>query len=243
MLSDISFYTLGRCVKTKSDWDIINLVDTNRLYYIHSGTVIHSTGKKERLLSPGKLYFFPQNLEFKLIIDDTTKIDHTYFNFCSVPLLSAPDVLEIDLSNHTLLFSAASILLKLAENPEGREELIKSYLNNLLILISEEYEIKTAHNKVINSAIEFIHSNISSKLSVGDMADKFGFEKSVFIKKFKKHAGLTPYQYIKMHRVNAAVTLMNSTNLTASEIAEAVGYADAPSLYHALKANTLRKEL
>jgi len=243
MLSDISFYTFGRCVKTKSDWDITSLVGTNRLYYIHSGTVIHSTGKKERLLSPKKLYFFPQNLKFDLLIDDTTKIDHTYFNFCSVPLLSAPDVIEIDLTAHSLLSPAASVLLSLAESPNRREKLIKSYLNNLLVLISEKHELKIAHNKIINSAIEFIHLNISDKLSVTDMAEKYGFEKSVFIKKFKKHTGVTPYQYIKMHRVNTAVTLMNSTNLTASEIAEAVGYADAPSLYHALKTKALRKEL
>lgn len=238
MFNEISFYTLGRKVKTKDDWDFISLVPTNRLYYIHSGSVLHSSGNKKRVLSAGKMYLFPQNLTFELTLDSTTRIDHTYFNFCSVPLISAPDIIEIDLSEYPLLSSASSTLFMLAEESKKRKKLIKSYLNNLLVLINEEFRINLVRNKVIDNATAFIHANLSEKLSVSDIANNFNFEKSVFIKKFKKHMGVTPYQYIKAHRVNTAVALMNSSSLSAAEIAERVGYADAPSLYHAIKTRT-----
>lgn len=239
MLDQISFHTYGRLVKTKSDWHITSLAGTNRLYYIHSGSVVHTTGSKNRTLQPGKLYVFPQNLSFELLIDDQTCIDHTYFNFCSVPLLSAEDVIEINPAEQPLILSAMQILFKLAEikPPKGTklEVLMRSYLNNLLSLLCDAYPLRVDDDKIVNDAISYIHTHIAEKILIRDLAERCNFEESAFIRKFKRHTGVTPYQYIKTHRICTALSLMDNGTLSTAEIAERVGYADAPSLYHAIK--------
>ena len=239
MLNQISFHTYGRQVKTKSDWHITTLAGTNRLYYIHSGSVVHTTGRTKRVLQPGKLYLFPQNLRFELLLDQQTCIDHTYFNFCSVPLLSSDDVIEVELADHPLIHSAAQVLFDLAEikPPKGTklEVLMRSYLNNLLALLCDAYPFRIDDDKTVNGAIAYIHAHIADKIMVSDLAEMYNFEKSAFIRKFKNHTGVTPYQYIKSHRISTALSLMDSSTLSAAEIAEKVGYADGPSLYHAVK--------
>ena len=46
---------------------------------------------------------------------------------------------------------------------------------------------------------------------------------------------MTPYRYIKFLRVNHAIEFQRSGEYTLEEIAQKVGYADAPTLSHAMK--------
>ena len=52
---------------------------------------------------------------------------------------------------------------------------------------------------------------------------------------FKKIFGITPYQYIIGKKIGLSKKLLENTNLSAKEIANAVGFADAYSFSHQFK--------
>jgi transcriptional regulator GlxA family with amidase domain len=52
------------------------------------------------------------------------------------------------------------------------------------------------------------------------------------------HTGMSPGQVVRRHRVNEAVRLLRTTNLTVDAIARRVGFADQATLYRAVKHTT-----
>ena len=241
-MHSISFSTYGRSIKN-SDWSVSNTMGMNRIYYIHSGSVIYGSGKSSRTLLPGRLYLFPQNLLFELVTETADKLDHTYLDFLSVPVIMMNDFLEIPLDDYPIIKSATKILADLVEaypmwqlpRKEEIHALITSYLNNLLFLINEEFAICTIHDTMINDAMQYMYLHLGSKISITELADKYHLEKNVFIRKFKKYTNTTPYQYLMNLRVNMALSLLQGNQYTLSQAAEMVGYSDATALSHAIK--------
>lgn len=238
MISKVTFIGYGRQVKTK-DWYIAPISGVNRVHCIHSGQVIFRSGDKERIIREGMIYIFPQNLSFELICDETTLVDHTYYDFFSLPAIIMDDVLEIDPDKYPLISAAAKVLVELAgKEAKLYSELARSYMESFLETVNKEVGLELLDNTVISDAVEYIHNNFNKKISISEMAKKYHLEKSVFIRKFKKYTDTTPYQYIKNHRVNYAVSLIKNKGYSLSEIAEMSGYCDQAALSHAVKSTT-----
>ena len=103
MFTNISFSTYGRCVKG-SEWTIMNSLGTNRLYYIHSGNIAARVGGRDLMLEERNLYIFPQNLEFKLFPNDSVSVDHTFYDFWTIPVIKSDDIIQISsLSDYPLI--------------------------------------------------------------------------------------------------------------------------------------------
>ena len=73
------------------------------------------------------------------------------------------------------------------------------------------------------------------EITISEIAAKFHMEQNSFIRRFKKFANVTPYQYLKKVRVNMALALMKGDKYDLHEIARKVGYSDASALSHAIK--------
>lgn len=238
MFNKITFIGYGREVKN-SDWYIAPICGVTRFYFIHSGEVIFCGGGNKHILQSGKIYIFPQNLPFELICDESTSVDHTFYDFFSLPAIIMNDVLEIDPGKHPVIYAAAKVLIEFAvKDKKLYEELTENYMKAFLSAIKKEIVIFPPANSVITDAVEYIHNNFSTNISISEMAKKYHLEKSVFIRKFKKHTGLTPYQYLKNHRINYAVALIKSNSYSLGEIAEMTAYCDQSSLSHAIKSAT-----
>ena len=74
---------------------------------------------------------------------------------------------------------------------------------------------------------EFIRDNFKNELSVDDFVKKTNLSRYYLIHTFKKQTGMSPYQYLHLCRINYARTLLTTTNMTISEIAESAGYNSA----------------
>lgn len=61
-------------------------------------------------------------------------------------------------------------------------------------------------NLMLSSIDEFIYSNISKKVSTSSIAMFLGYNKSYFIREFKKRVGITPNNYIINRKIEAAKT-------------------------------------
>lgn len=243
MFTNISFSTYGRCVKG-SEWTIMNSLGTNRLHYIHSGNIAAKVGGQDLMLEEGHLYIFPQNLKFELFPNNSVLVDHTFYDFWTIPAIKSDDIIQIaSPSDYPLISSALVPLFSLNEKyamypiikRNKYYNLVKSYFNNLLYLINEDFEISTINDDVINETLNHIHQKYYANISVQELANAYNLDVSFFIKKFKAFTDQTPAQYIKTHRMSIAYNHLKSNKYTLSEVAEMVGYQDAASLSHAFK--------
>lgn len=88
-----------------------------------------------------------------------------------------------------------------------------------------------AHNSQLNrkdiqELAQFIHDNYNQPLHLEDFTEQIRLSKHHLIRLFERQIGMTPYRYLHMCRINQGQILLQSTDMTISQIAYAVGYND-----------------
>ena len=76
----------------------------------------------------------------------------------------------------------------------------------------------------IHEALEFIEHNFQNNISVEDMADVCGLNRSYFGKIFKEALGVPPQEFLMKYRMVKATELLKLTKLSVGDISSAVGY-------------------
>lgn len=76
----------------------------------------------------------------------------------------------------------------------------------------------------IHEAIAFIEQNFQNNISVEDIADNCGLNRSYFGKIFKEAIGRTPQEFLLNYRMTKASELLKLTRLSIGDISKAVGY-------------------
>lgn len=241
MFDHIKTAHYGRSVKQYHNWSL-NSFAVNRLYYIHSGNLTVLLDNVPHALKPGYIYLIPQNLQFELLLTPETRVDHTFLDFVSLPAIKMDSYIEIDPRQHSLIQKAAQILFELSERyptylRDDHTEyipLVESYLENTLFLINQEFPIHTIADTRINLALEYIHRHYDQEITLEILTEITNLEKNYFIRLFKQYMNLTPYQYIKKYRFNAALSLIKR-KFPLSEVALKIGYSDISAFSHAFK--------
>lgn len=241
MFDHIKTSHYGRSVKQYHNWSLTSFA-VNRLYYIHSGNLTVLLDNAPYALKPGFIYLIPQNLKFELLLTPETRVDHTFLDFVSLPAVKMDGFIEIDPSQHPLIQQAAQILFSLTERYptymcDDHTEfipLVESYLENTLFLINREFPIHTIADTRINLALEYIHQHYDQEITLETLTELTNLEKNYFIRLFKQYMNLTPYQYIKKYRFNAALALIKR-RYSLSDVALKIGYSDISAFSHAFQ--------
>lgn len=76
----------------------------------------------------------------------------------------------------------------------------------------------------IREALAFIEQNFQNDISVEDIADNCGLNRSYFGKIFKNTVGRTPQDFLLNYRMTKAAELLKLTRLSIGDISKAVGY-------------------
>ena len=76
----------------------------------------------------------------------------------------------------------------------------------------------------IHEALNFIEQNFHNDISVEDIADHCGLNRSYFGKIFKESIGRTPQEFLLNYRMTKASELLKLTKLSIGDISNAVGY-------------------
>ena len=76
----------------------------------------------------------------------------------------------------------------------------------------------------IHEAIEFVEHNFQNDISVEDIADVCGLNRSYFGKIFKEALGKSPQEFLLSYRMVKAAELLKLTKLSVGDISSAVGY-------------------
>ncbi|QIH11936.1 AraC family transcriptional regulator [Pseudomonas sessilinigenes] len=84
-------------------------------------------------------------------------------------------------------------------------------------------------------ALTHIENHLDSHLTASEIARASGTSERRLYVLFEQHLRTTPFAHVTRLRLNLAMDLLRDTQLSITEIAHRVGYADQSALNHALK--------
>ena len=87
----------------------------------------------------------------------------------------------------------------------------------------------------INEAVAYIEKNYQADISVEDIAEQTGLNRSYFGKVFKSIVGKSPQQYLISFRMKKASELLKLTALSIADVGRAVGYPNQLHFSRAFK--------
>lgn len=94
------------------------------------------------------------------------------------------------------------------------------------------------HADELIAQIQFwLRTNLSSELSLAELAEQFGLSQRSFTRRFKMATGIRATEYWQQLRVETAKDLLASSNLSIQEISYHVGYQDQGHLTRLFKKN------
>lgn len=110
-------------------------------------------------------------------------------------------------------------------------ELLEMNLRHIFLMInrylSEGQRTSGAVIDEAERAIHYFNENYNGDINIEEYAARRHMSACWFIKCFKEVAGVTPMQYVVSLRINNAMQLLDDTNYSIAEAAEAVGYDNA----------------
>ncbi len=78
----------------------------------------------------------------------------------------------------------------------------------------------------ISSVAAYLHIHFKKEIAISTLANRVYMSEVNLRKRFKERFGISPHKYIANLRINRALELLDSTDMTVSEIASEIGYQD-----------------
>lgn len=88
-------------------------------------------------------------------------------------------------------------------------------------------------SSVISDSIYYIRNNINRSLSIKDLSSQAHLSPYYYAHLFKRETGSSPIEYIAQLKIKIAKTMLKTSQITISEIAESLGYSSSSSFINA----------
>ena len=235
--------------ETHDFWEIV---------YVDKGNVAVKSGEKELILGQEQIIFHKPN-EFHSI-----RAHESSPNFFVISFSCNSQAIRQFYDFHTALDKKlkpiiASIIyeaektyvipkndieltkLSLKPNaPIGGEQLVKTYLEQLLIMLLRQISDKSAteifpskenlENGIVKAVKQFVSDNIRKKITVSDVCDSIGYGKSYLCKVFKYYSGKGICEYANKEKIDRAKQIIRDGNMNFSEISDFLSF-DNPQYF------------
>lgn len=219
-----------------------------------SGKGIYKTRKREYSFKSGDMFLFGSN-EAHCITEISEEINLLNIHFEPRILWEHSENLEL-----LSLFSARSktfsnkfdssdeglknIILEtekeLSEKQTGYRVQARHILLSALVYIMRKYDytasntlksISSGSTDKLKEAMLYIDKNLDKKLSLKEIADVACMTQTYFSSVFKKFNGISPWNYITIKRVEMAIEMIKTTDMSKLEIAERCGFSSHSNFY------------
>lgn len=213
----------------KPSYRILNVINRryNGFLYLNKGECYYSSQEGEFILSPGSIAYLPfasnhtltlisKKLEF-FRINFTLKIDGESVLFSKYPVKitdSAPmSVVE------SILTQEKSALFE--TNTIAQTEFISSIFRSLL------EESANPQVRKLSPAIQYLHAHLTEGIDCCHLADLCALGTTRFYTLFRKEYDCTPLQYRDQLLMKRALLLLDSNDITVSEVSDLLGFDSA----------------
>ncbi|UVI30752.1 helix-turn-helix transcriptional regulator [Paenibacillus spongiae] len=233
-------------VKLGPDWDYhLKDPEVNRLYYFMEGAGKVRIRSREYSPRPGQLFLLPAHVEQAFFTDKENTFRKYFCHFTLTigeihffQLFHIPCFIEVP--DREWLEARFLKLIELSQSQSLTSPLqIKSVLYEILTQFLDQallhenegdwgIEAVTPAMTKINTIVSYIEANLAEKMNINELAGRLHFHPNYFIQLFKSTMGVSPIAYITRKRMEKAQLLLATSDLTVTEIADAVGMG----LYH-----------
>lgn len=140
-------------------------------------------------------------------------------------------IMTLGNSRQNVLNLIRNIYREMQKQQKACELMAKSYFYNLLSILIRRRIVSVGldEEKVIRSNIAdvkgYIDEHYAESFSLSGLADIAALSKFHLIRQFKSELGVSPVDYVLRKRVTEAKKLLSGTELSISDIAEAVGFS------------------
>jgi AraC-like DNA-binding protein len=186
-------------------------------HFVVSGKGIFQINNKHYTLSSGMMFVIPPFTETYYEADSSDPWEYIWVGFTGTPPLKLNDYYDIPKALRIFQHMKAC-----HELHNGKTEFILAQLWELFSFLMEENHSK---DDPIDTALNLIHSQYMTPLTVQQMADSVHLERTYFSKIFSEKIGISPQQYIIEHRMKQAKTFL-SLGYSVTTTATSVGYSD-----------------
>ena len=124
-----------------------------------------------------------------------------------------------------------------AQKKEYRAEATRHYLHLLIIFLKRTGYMSKNDGILWNELLRFFFENYQT-VTLDEAAAFVHVTKNYFCRAFRQTTGMTFLSYITNLRINAAKTLLISTDMSVVDIWDSVGFSQAKHFYHAFRRET-----
>ena len=205
--------------------------------YIYDGEGIININGNDFEFSSGTVYFVtPNDFHSHTFKRDTIIKTVPFFDFYFEKNSTASNILssgykiinlkENDLSWINSIFDR--IISRDFEKGPNKSEYYIGLLNVILMEMSlhKNVQLKSNHQNLdpIQHSIHYIHSHFREQLTLESIAYLVGYSPNYFCSEFKKISGMSFKKFLNEQRLKYAVTLLKTTDLSITEVAETSGF-------------------
>lgn len=210
------------------------------IHYIVDGKGIYQTGDKTYHLKQGDGFIIcPEYLTYY----QADQVEPWHYIWVGFSGLRAPRIVkQTGLSQENPLFTYTEdrFFLETMRNIGHfnkfslAAELIRDsnlylFLSKLISLCPKDSQLSpstSSSEEYVKTAIEYIEKNYGNHISVNQISDYIGIDRTYFSHIFKNIISQTPIEYIVKTRIDKACLLLKNPILTIAEVSNSVGYAD-----------------
>ena len=100
------------------------------------------------------------------------------------------------------------------------------FLSSFVFVNHFKHFLYDKHNDVVEQSIIYFKNNLSSNLTLSQVADLFGYSSSHFSYLFKNQTGYAPLEYFTRLKIQRACQFWDLTDMRIKEVAIQVGFND-----------------
>jgi AraC-like DNA-binding protein len=186
-------------------------------HFVVSGKGIFQINGKQYTLFGGMMFVIPPFVETYYEADSEDPWEYIWVGFTGTPPLQLNDFYNIPGALRIFQHMKACHDLH-----NGKTEFILAQLWELFSFLMEESRTK---EDPVNTALNLIHSQYMTPMTVQRMAASVHLERTYFSKMFSERMGISPQQYLIEHRMKQAKAFL-SLGYSVTTTATSVGYSD-----------------
>ncbi len=199
--------------------------------------------KKVYEVEEGDCFIVPPNIMTSYTADDVEPFSYYWIGFGGI------DALELltkagFLSKDTYVIHPVhydNILKRLinvtnVNSMDGTAEYV--LIGELYLIFADMIKVTAEKNNealYMEEAIRFVKDNYHRFITVSDVADHLGIDRTYLFRLFKKEINISPIDYLINLRIEKAKLMLINTNKSVKEIAQLIGYSSYTSFVRAFK--------
>ncbi len=205
------------------------------LHYIIEGCGTFETGGKKYTLGKGDIFFIRPGEITYYEADAKTPWHYVWIGLSG---MDAGNIFNSISGSRPVLHTEDSRLTPLMQNfahsgncRTRRERYARlGKLYEILSCLAEELPdgvYRSSGRTYAEEAAMYIHANLSSRISVTELARQIAIDRSYLCAVFKKYMGMSPQQYAIDLKMKSAANMLRRSDKSVSDVAASVGYADS----------------